>query len=190
MARTSRNSSTPVKVTSIVVATKKARLISKELDRSPSQVSPKIVNFKSGLKTHAKRHSNKSRGMHQKKFKFAPSNYEANLKITHSLSSTLSSEKLAFPHVKNVRQGLYKRLPAANSERTPEVNTAALQRTFTQRYQPRKFTADSLLHRQRAHLLRVGTTYSAARFLLASAPRARAGKRGTLYNARTARPFR
>lgn len=195
MAPVPPSNSVPAKAASTSPANKKARLISKDLDRSPLRVTPKSTQVQTKLKprTHrrnATKFQSKPRGGYGKKFKRAPSNYEANMWVTHSLVRPLAQEPLVLQPASVLRQVLNNKVPTTVKESTSETKRIALQRAVTQQYQPRKPGSTCYLRAQRARYLRLLAAYPQARALLTRVSRARAGTRLPFYAVHAVHPYR
>jgi hypothetical protein len=176
-----------------MAVTKKARLIFKDLDRSPSRTSPRSGVVKTKLKTYAKQPSNKTsrEKLHVKprmKFRRGPSNYEANLKTTHSLASKRTCKTLKLQELMPLRNARYNKLPFASDRLEVEHEVPAVRRTLLHQYHPNK-TVNSTSRTQRTQQLRLLATYSPARYLLAGIPRLRANSQLSLWAARTSMPL-
>jgi hypothetical protein len=194
MSPTPTNNSIPTKKASTTLPTKKARLISKDLDRSPSRVSSKSTNVQKVVKPYARQHAspkfqNKFRGGYGKKFKRAPSNYEANMKVTHGLVRTLTQKPLSLQPVSVSHPLQDNKVPTAVNEPISESTVSTLQRVTIQQYQPRKPGSCDPLRSLRVRSMRLLATYSGVRPLLADVPRARGGIRSPFYAVRAARPL-
>jgi len=193
MATITRNSNASAKVTSPSSPNKPARLISKDLDRSLSQVSKRHDNIKTQLKTHTSRRGslkphNKFHGRFGKKFKNSPSNYEANLKITHTLNRPLNHGSLTLRPKGFPRTGPYSKRPIAVNALALDHNASTLHRNVIHQYRQHKPDSRASLHAQRVRNLRLAVSYPPARPLVSRAAHVRASMKAPLYTARASRP--
>lgn len=190
-----RNTNTLPRIDSSTVTTKKARVISKDLDRSPLQVSTKYNRTKRELTRYknlstSSKSQNKFRTVFGKKYTNAPSNYEANMKITHTLVRPLQRKLLTFQPTAPRCSGSYNKLPFSVIALPAERDAATLHRVVVQQYQPRQSTSSIHARTQRVRQLRRAATYSRARPFLIGTSRVRANRRVPFYAARLSPPVR
>jgi hypothetical protein len=193
MATITRNSNASAKVTSPSSPNKPARLISKDLDRSLSQVSKGHDNIKTQLKTRTSRRGslkphNKFHRRFGKKFKNFPSNYEANMKITHTLNRPLNRGSLTLRPKGLPRTGPYSRRPIAVNALALEHNAPTLYRNVIHQYRQHKPESRASLHARRVRNLRLAVSYPPARPLVSRAAHVRASMKAPFYAARASHP--
>jgi len=154
MAALPPSKETVTKNSNTLVTTKKARLISKDLDRSSAP-------------------NRKPRGKFQQQFKRnTPNNYAANVATTHGLSLALPAEKLALlGDLPGLTNKGHNRLPAICNGAVLEQTPSILQRALIQQGLPSK-TADASPDRKQS--VKLSSMYQPARRLLAVASRVRA----------------
>jgi len=172
--------------------TKKARVISKGLDRSLSNSSRGASTVQTPRRFNSNRkalnknprgvRASKFRGRSKKYFKNnRASNYEANMKITHNFNRALKTAGVTLV------AGLKK---PTNPQRvtTPVVVSGlkvghllpALRNTVVRQYQKGKADTSIFLRAQLNYRLRLHATYRSLRYLLVRAARLRASSRAAL----------
>ena len=172
--------------TSTVVAPKKARVISKDLNRSPLRKAVQSKSKQRPLKLSTK-FRGKARGRSPRTFKKnGPSNYEANIRVTHTFTPNAPSKKLTLRYsaVSFSPRG-YKQLPAATSGLGIDQALLAGQRVLVAHYQPDQAITGRPMRTKRNHRLRLESDYRSLRCALTSAQRLRANYRAAVQVTRT-----
>lgn len=187
---TFKNTTSTVKTTTTKI-NEKARVISKGLDRSfpnakasmlsavtskPTYGKVKVLN-KNTRRAKTSKSSGKGRGKPKHFKNSSASNYEANIKTTHTFERNLKPLVHVLTTLTHTRiHKLRSSTPAAIVGARVEHALPTLQRAVIQQYTPSRTDNSAFRRAQRSRRLRLTTTYHALRYLLVSAPRLRASK--------------